>query len=544
MANEVYCSEIFLAFLDHLSNPEVVEYARTGAEQTCRESVATGMRAWCGRLDGEAATDYTTKCVEICDRHLRSLAGRHCSVRWLCLLRGAPWGFIDSESELRWPATLMIAETATGASSRRPSEDRANPLAPESLNDVIDLVATARLFLQLMTARKMATKGVSIVASEGWPAAQKTQAEEDSLVLIDERLKQEPVLFPGVGTEVATLRKGEPDDTTVLAIRRTREPRQFVPSDETGAIGAVWSQFASSWLSLDGIAGLRNALGELGDSWFHPEVVPLAALLASLPGSMLTIQEFYGQLLPHGFLEMTTDRFRGLLRKAWPRASALISRVFGRVGSDCTQQAVIQSLHSMHGRTLPLYPGPIVRPTEQGYLIDIATATQLLVRRLQFPRADGSLGQRRGPHFEQSVRTVVERSKSPARGMAPLIGRTLAIDKQELTDIDALAETDRDILIVSCKSVLWSPELEAGDFRLSRNLRTDVETAVAQADAHTTVLRSRRKGDNYDFGLGRQITIVVCTPFPVWVPIGAATRELLPGLRACVSLTELRKWLG
>jgi hypothetical protein len=56
-------------------------------------------------------------------------------------------------------------------------------------------------------------------------------------------------------------------------------------------------------------------------------------------------------------------------------------------------------------------------------------------------------------------------------------------------------------------------------------------------------LRYRRTGDNYDLARFTRIAGVVCSPEPVWVPLGRATALLELGLRASCSLSELVQWL-
>ena len=57
-------------------------------------------------------------------------------------------------------------------------------------------------------------------------------------------------------------------------------------------------------------------------------------------------------------------------------------------------------------------------------------------------------------------------------------------------------------------------------------------------------LNENQTGDNYDFSCFTNRAVVVCTPYVIYVPLGAATALLFEDLKASVSLEELREFLN
>ena len=120
----------------------------------------------------------------------------------------------------------------------------------------------------------------------------------------------------------------------------------------------------------------------------------------------------------------------------------------------------------------------------------------------------------------------------------------MRLSGRDLTDVDALGVNGNTILLVSCKSIVYSPEYDAGEFRIVRNVATVVNDAVKYWHDIMRLLRENGRGDNFDFTTFDNILGVVCTPFVVFTSDESALREITDGLRAAVSLDELNRWLS
>ena len=93
--------------------------------------------------------------------------------------------------------------------------------------------------------------------------------------------------------------------------------------------------------------------------------------------------------------------------------------------------------------------------------------------------------------------------------------------------------------MVSCKSVVYSSAYDTGEYTTVRNTASLIEKAVAYWQEKSAFFVANPIGDNYDFTKYERFIAVVCTPWPVYVPISLATQEVAPGLLVATSVGEL-----
>jgi hypothetical protein len=80
----------------------------------------------------------------------------------------------------------------------------------------------------------------------------------------------------------------------------------------------------------------------------------------------------------------------------------------------------------------------------------------------------GELVNARGAHFESAVQDILDASRwKPSEPIRALRGRTLTVGGVPLTDIDAVGQLGDELLLVSCKSRVYSEECDAGSYRPS-----------------------------------------------------------------------------
>lgn len=189
----------------------------------------------------------------------------------------------------------------------------------------------------------------------------------------------------------------------------------------------------------------------------------------------------------------------------------------------------------------PLAAGPIVLTANGTLFVDLSAAAQRLYSDLEAPVATGEVANYRSKYFEIGVQNMIDRtSRAPSEGYRALRGRTLRIDGAAVTDVDAIAETNTHVLLVSCKSTPYTGKYDMGEYRAIRNALTLVVREVSDHQRKVERLNQQLIGDNYQFA--KPLAGVVCTPHAVLVPIGPATEEVLPGLRVYVSASELGRW--
>ena len=159
----------------------------------------------------------------------------------------------------------------------------------------------------------------------------------------------------------------------------------------------------------------------------------------------------------------------------------------------------------------------------------------------------GSLVNARALHFEHYVQKRIDQTSwAPGPPPRELWQRTLRINGRQIKDIDALAVSGSIVLLVSCKSIPYTPEYERGDYGAVRNVRTHIEQSDVEWQERVNSLRQEPVGDNYNLE-GCEIYGVVCTPFAVFAH-RQQTRVILGSansiLRAVCSESELENFLN
>jgi hypothetical protein len=141
--------------------------------------------------------------------------------------------------------------------------------------------------------------------------------------------------------------------------------------------------------------------------------------------------------------------------------------------------------------------------------------------------------------FEREVQALIDSSSwQPSAQVRDLVGRTARLNGEPITDLDAIGENGGRLLLVSCMSVAGSDGYLRGDFNAVRNLRTAVESKVAEWDDRLDQLRRAPVGDNYDLA-GYEIVGAVVVPFRPFLLRPLLERASLDGLPVVVPVAEL-----
>lgn len=176
--------------------------------------------------------------------------------------------------------------------------------------------------------------------------------------------------------------------------------------------------------------------------------------------------------------------------------------------------------------------------------VDISSAQMWLHRLLTIDSyAAPDLVNARAFHFERVVQDVIDETAwRPPPELHEMRGRTLRLGSVSITDVDALAARDGTLLLVSCKSIPHTAELDAGIHARVRNVRTSLEEYDAYWQDKVKLFRANPIGDNYDFS-GYQVLGNVCILHVEFTHI-EQTRFVTETLRAVGSFTELQTYLA
>jgi hypothetical protein len=134
-----------------------------------------------------------------------------------------------------------------------------------------------------------------------------------------------------------------------------------------------------------------------------------------------------------------------------------------------------------------------------------------------------------------------------ARKIRQLRGKALKISNESVTDVDAIAVSGTTILLISCKSIPHTPELDAGIYDRVRNVRTHLEKSDKEWLERLATFRSSPRGANFDFS-GYEIVGVVCVPHIEFTFADQARivlgEEAGRHLRAVASLSEILTYIN
>jgi hypothetical protein len=202
-------------------------------------------------------------------------------------------------------------------------------------------------------------------------------------------------------------------------------------------------------------------------------------------------------------------------------------------------------LKMLRGSFWPLQFGPVIRDYKDGLCLDLNAATNLLEALLEFPAQQGTIANIRSRHFELAVQESISASPwEPPKNILALRGAGLRLDGREFTDLDSVGAREHTLLLVSCKSVVYSKGYDAGEYRLIRNIASLARDSLERWSEVMKTIMEHPSGDNYNFTEFRRVIGVVCVPHVIYVPLGACTELVATDLPALVSLEELRVWLS
>lgn len=199
----------------------------------------------------------------------------------------------------------------------------------------------------------------------------------------------------------------------------------------------------------------------------------------------------------------------------------------------------------MEGVAWPLVPGPVLRIDGEAAVLDLYFATMRLNALISETAQRGAIANSRATQFELRIQSAIDQSPwRPEVHFRSLRGRPLRRAGKTLTDIDALGVQGKSLLLVSCKSTLYSPEYDAGDYAVVRNRADLLSRSITEWNQKVESFRSDPVGDNFDFSSFERILGVVCTPMPVFALVEPPSSMAPATLPAGCSFHELEDWLA
>jgi hypothetical protein len=369
------------------------------------------------------------------------------------------------------------------------------------------------------------------------PEPRRLPAQEQAMSLFDDRIKREGIpVLSGTGTVVTSnALSGQDWSNCLLAVNRYREEL------------ASGERYQAAYFKLDELNRLNADPGLAGKRWWQPEAGGLllllrmaGPLLASLEGSGL------GDLHQYGYLIVEEGDFNQAVDAGVGKATELVQAIVPNTTLPTNADELKAVLEQSYGTLWPSFAGPAIRREGRILCIDLFFATLRLHRLFEYPRETGPVANARAVHFEHIVQGVIDSSSwAPTDDLEKLARRstTLRRGKQDFMQIDAIGSRGNILLIVDCMSTYISSEYETGNPKVLLNTASNIEEKVIEWKRKKALLEDAPIGSNYDLSRFKGVIAVVCTPVPLHVPLGVATEDAAPGLKAAVCLSELNCWL-
>lgn len=531
---------------------EVVDQAIGALPSHCRRDVVT---------DPETSLQLLHECRTALEKLAADLASELDTYTWLFYLRRTPDEVFAGRLNTTAPYRRMMAEvlsartTRTGTFAEPAAERRVIPaLSRPQAEAVVRLAHLTGGLSTIHAALRRAGKGQHVRwHPDELPWVVPDAGLDAAIERYDRRM--EGVGLLSAGTQVATfhpffvsvdpqLKAAELLLSVQPVPRRTPVPVWKGPAGEPSRVTGRPGAFVVGAESLS--SAVRLLAGWAGDGWGSPELSAVVLLLRSL--FFHTWTEDWGEpfsrtLTEAGYLVLPSQSL-SILLEAPLRAFRDADLGLGKIALPESGAAAVRTLREFRPSAWPLDPGPPLRNAGDQTIVDLRSASLWLERLLTVDKdAPAALTKARATHFEELVQYEIDATPAaPPTELRKMRGRDLRLKGNMVTDADALAVIGDVLLVVSCKSIPRTPDLDAGFYARVRNVRTDLEKYDSFWQERMEILRASPRGDNYDFR-GFDIVGVVCTP-SVEFTYAEQFRPVLGDLAAVVSLGELKEYLS
>jgi hypothetical protein len=313
-------------------------------------------------------------------------------------------------------------------------------------------------------------------------------------------------------------------------------------------VGRAGREYGLTSLNLGAVPALSDPNLPVALRWPTPVLDLIAVLWATLlnRADQTRTEQLFDTYRTKGYRSVTKE----LATVEIDHAVSLLGtmRLGGAIPDEVSFGSGEEILHRLTWCDVSVWPptmGPPIRICDEDrLLVDVSAASHRLARALARPNLVGELANLWAAHFETTVQASISASPwKPSAAMAAIRRRHLGPANDPITDIDAIGEFGRQVLLVSCKCRPFDEAWDRGEYNAVRNVGSLVDGAVAEWADRVGQFRESPRGQNYDF-TGRELVGVVVLPSPPWSTNPAVHVEVMPGLRASVSARELDRWIN
>lgn len=512
---------------------------------------------------------------EILEEHYRQvrasieeLANTMPSPQWLWYLRRCPKSMFSEGDSLAstTPYDQRLAEIVSGSSamqyanqSFRGFRNSLNfPVDDWHVIQVLRLASRVMLLSDIERHLRRAAKGSRFKSTDRWLEPIPNVELEMAISNYDDRKIAEGGGLV-VGTQVMKLgmefEELDNSQMPVLVAMRSKEEVPFaLPKllqttrrQEIISVGYI-ADFASMEPMLELIRSLPKAERSGWD-----EALPETIFMMHLLGKMVFLERpaaLLLTLLDTGYVWRTKNGFDEMFNSiSTVEGRREIDGAFG-VTLPTDSEELIRRIAAINGNARPVSCGPLIRVIGDSFFFDVLLATSRIATSLTgLIKENSSFANGRGQLFELLTRDAIATSgATPDPAINNYVGREIRFEGNPITDLDAIAAVDGMTLLISCKSIAHTPEIDAGMYAPVRNASDLLKGAIVKWQEILAFLESNPIGDNYDFS-GQVLRGVIVTPSVIWAGSGmpfetAIDRSDGRRLAWVSSIDELRRFLA
>ena len=561
MANTLHTDQGWLKVMEYCSHGEIEKeekYVHRHFTSHLAQTLIPGQV-----IDHPTLCAYLEQCSRLIEAELRAWTSYYSKLQWLWYLRRLPLSIFSGELDTTLGYDSMLIETLTGlhgksaAGLKRQSQILAFEVNRLIMRRVIRLAHGVRFLSRIHSAYRRAGKGQPFEFESGDPLPHFVQSGtvETAIELYDRRVEagKATLSIGRAGTLLGDSSfeniKSKSEDS-IIAVFRFKETIQ-APAFRQTEDGVkeeikVLARFGPTFINLSGLRRLNHMLRDNPTSIWSRQVVGIICLLRLGIYQIVYGISSFAKVLEYGYIVTDPPSFQDIFKQGHDWIVSFVGEVFPSIKLPEDADSLIEMIEQPPGSMWPLKPHGIIR-YDRGFLcIDLYGASMLLSAAMEYPRLEGGeVANIRSLHFEDTVQEIISASPwIPPGEVLQYRRRALRASGQGITDIDAIGTYNKSLLLVSCKSLVYSSEYDKGDYSAIRNSAQTITNAVLDWKQKIEFLERNKEGDNYDFTSFDHFIGVVCSPYPVYVPIGPTTDLVSPGLKACCSAGELSDWLS
>lgn len=530
-------------------------------DQRIKKNIGEPATATDGIVEAVEAGTFLNTCRVFVEEEAYRLSDMFSSYRWLWYLRRIPDEIFRGELVTTAGYDHALAEVITGASKASPSHYKEKGQIVFIVNQpivrrVLEFCETVRYLSSIHQKLRWLGKNIKFrfeSNERALPSPIPTAEEERAVQLYDNRIIDNAAFLNRIGTKGASIFEPSADihinQTGLLlpAIYRALSP--FRGSAMVRTYGEEHTKIEGYYryilelINMSDLIALNNDPRMSGNRWWHTEAGPLLMLLYLCYHFLLNVRHFHLSIMRYGYFVMPYESITSLDDGYLKEVAEVSKRVLPEADFPLTVTDLLERLAHFQGNCYPLLPGPPIRFERNIVCIDMYTTFNRLDSALEYPRVSGDI-RARTEHFEWAVQHIIETSAwAPGSDLLKVRAKHLKYAGQRVTDIDAIGAKGNTLLIVSCKSRIYSSEYDIGKHNVVREAQENLIKDIESWRDKVNFFRTHIRGDNYDFSLFHDIIGVVCTPFPIYISSDLGLEVRACGMRWAVTYRELQKWL-